>query len=126
MANFAELDQNNIVLRVIVISNDDILDKDGNENEAVGVAFCKRLFGENTNWKQTSYNRNFRKNYAEINGSYREDLDAFIPEQPFPSWILNTNYFFWDPPTPYPNDGKKYYWDEDSLSWIEVVKDGPV
>ena len=66
MAHFAELDGNNVVLRVIVVNNSELLDASGNESESKGVAFCKSLHGENTNWKQTSYNSTFRKNFAGI------------------------------------------------------------
>jgi hypothetical protein len=87
MAHFAELDANNIVLQVIVIDNKDTADADGVEKEHIGSAFCERLFGGT--WKQTSYNGNIRKNYAGIGYTYREDIDAFVPPQPYPSWVLN-------------------------------------
>jgi hypothetical protein len=119
MAHFAELDANNTVLRVIVVSNTDASDSDGNESESIGVAFCQSLFGANTIWKQTSYNGKIRKNYAGIGYTYREDIDAFVAPQPYPSWTLNADAK-WQAPVPYPNDGKIYTWDEDSLSWVEV------
>ena len=118
MAHFAELDDNNVVLRVIVVHNNDCLDANGNESEAVGAGFCSKLFGGN--WKQTSYNANIRKNYAGIGFAYRADLDAFVPPQPYPSWILNTNTAQWEPPVPYPTDGKRYLWDETTQSWVAV------
>jgi len=118
MAHFAELDGNNIVTRVIVVGNQDILDANGNESEAVGIAFCQNLLGGI--WKQTSYNGNFRKNYAGIGYTYREDIDAFVPPQPYPSWILNTDTARWEAPVPYPTDGKYYYWDEATTSWVEI------
>lgn len=121
MAHFAELDQNNIVIRVIVIDNKDVLDSNGNESESIGIEFCKRLLGENTRWVQTSYNNNFRKRYASIGYKYDENLDAFIRPQPYPSWILNTQSTEWAAPILYPTDGKIYRWDEDTQSWIEVV-----
>ena len=85
MAHFAEIDSNlnNVVLRVLVIGNDDILDENGEENEAIGIAFCKSLFGEETEWKQTSYNNTFRKNYAGQGWFYDESRDAFVPPQPY-------------------------------------------
>jgi len=120
MAHFAELDENNVVKRVIVVANKDTSDADGNEVESIGIAFCQSLFGANTIWAQTSYNGNFRKNYAGIGYTYRTDIDAFVPLQPYPSWILNLNTALWEPPVPYPNDGKQYNWDEATQSWIEV------
>lgn len=117
MAHFAELDENNMVLRVIVVHNNDCLDANGNENEAVGVAFCQNLFGGN--WKQTSYNANFRKNYAGIGCTFDPVRDAFIPPQPYPSWVLDENCK-WQAPVAMPNDGKMYRWDEPTVSWKVV------
>jgi hypothetical protein len=79
MAHFAELDNNNIVLRTVVIDNKDILDENGVENEEVGIAFCRSLFGENTNWLQTSYNNNLRGHFAGMNDVYDPENDEFIP-----------------------------------------------
>ena len=125
MAHFAELNQNNEVLRVIVVANEDTSDQNGVEDETIGVAFCKKLFGSNTNWKQTSYNGNFRKRYAGIGYSYNEELDAFIPPKPYPSWVLNEETAEWEAPIPVPEltqeeiDSRSFYrWDEDSQSWI--------
>lgn len=121
MAHFAQLDENNIVTQVIVVANEELLDENGIESEAKGVAFCEALLGGK--WVQTSYNARFRKRYAGIGYIYRADVDAFIPPQPFPSWTLNTETCSWDPPVPMPADGKNYQWDEPSLSWVEVVAD---
>lgn len=121
MAHFAQLDENSIVLQVIVVSNDVINNLPFPESEPLGVEFCQSLFGANTVWKQTSYNANFRKNYAGIGYTYRADLDAFVPPQPYPSWILDEETARWNAPVPYPNDGKMYRWDESTLSWIEVT-----
>lgn len=125
MAHFAEIDQNNVVTRVIVVSNADTHDVNGIENEELGIAFCKRLFGVNTNWKQTSYNGNFRVRYAGIGYTYNESLDAFIPAKPYPSWILNTQTADWDPPVPMPErtpeeieQGYYYTWDETNQNWV--------
>lgn len=118
MAHFAELDENNVVLRVIVVSNADTSTPDGNEVEEIGVAFCQRLFGGN--WKQTSYNGNFRKHYAGIGYTYDAALDAFIAPKPFPSWTLNAQTADWEPPMVYPTDGKLYQWDEATTSWVPV------
>lgn len=122
MAHFAELDNNDVVLRVIVVSNADTSTPDGTEVESIGVAFCQRLFGGN--WKQTSYNGNFRKRYAGIGYTYNSDLDAFIPPKPYPSWILNETTAEWEAPVPYPTDGKVYFWDEGTLSW-QLVEPQP-
>ena len=117
MAHFAELDENNVVTRVIVVANKDTADANGNEVESIGVAFCQRLFGGN--WKQTSYHGNIRKNYAGIGYTYDSQRDAFIPPQPYASWVLNEGTCLWDAPTPMPTDDKRYMWDEATTSWVE-------
>jgi hypothetical protein len=121
MAHFAELDKNNIVLRVIVVSNADTSDLSGVEREEIGVAFCKAHYGASTIWKQTSYNGNFRKNYAGIGYSYDASRDAFIAPKPFPSWVLDEQTCRWEAPIAYPSDGKYYRWNEATQSWIEVT-----
>lgn len=121
MAHFAQLDENNIVLQVIVVSNDTINNEDFPASEATGIAFCQSLLGADTVWKQTSYNSNFRKNYAGIGYTYDVNLDAFVPPQPYPSWTLNADTAQWAPPVPMPEDGKVYSWDEVTISWVEVV-----
>jgi len=118
MAHFAELNIDNIVQQVLVVSNSDIVDSNGIESEEIGIGFLKKLLGADTTWKQTSYNGNFRKNYAGIGYTYDEQRDAFIPPKPYPSWILNEDTYLWDPPIPYPNDDKQYYWNEETLSWV--------
>jgi len=117
MAHFAELDENNVVKRVIVVDNKDTSDANGNEVESIGVAFCQKLLGGN--WKQTSYNGNIRKNYAGIGYAYRADIDAFVAPQPYPSWTLDANAQ-WQAPVPMPTDGKMYSWDEAAQAWTEV------
>jgi hypothetical protein len=119
MAHFAQLDENNIVTQVIVVSNQDTSTEDGVENENIGIQFCRSLFGENTNWKQTSYNAKFRYNYAGIGYTYDLQRDAFIPPKPYPSWILDEASCLWTAPTPMPTDGKLYTWDENTLAWTE-------
>lgn len=125
MAHFAKLDDNNIVEQVIVVSNDDTSDANGNESEEIGIAFCKKLFGADTKWKQTSYNNNFRVRYAGIGYTYNEELDAFIPPQPYPSWNLDSEIANWAPPVPQPTlsgkqiqDGYSYRWDEENTTWV--------
>lgn len=118
MAHFAQLNEENVVLQVIVVSNQDTADKDGVENEAIGAEFCTNLLGGR--WVQTSYNGNIRKNYAGVGYKYDKDLDAFIPPQPYASWTLNEDTAQWEAPTPYPTDDKRYTWDEETTSWVEV------
>ena len=120
MAHFAELDENNIVLRVIVVRNEDILSPSGEENEQIGIDYCKSLFGADTAWKQTSYNNNFRGKYAGIGYSYSEELDVFLTPQPYPSWSLNKTNKLWEPPLPYPDDKNLYQWDEDIINWVVI------
>ena len=81
--------------------------------------FVENLGGR---WVQTSYNGNIRKNFAGIGYTYDEDRDAFIPPKPFDSWTLNETTCRWQAPVPYPQDGRIYRWDEDSLTWIEVTE----
>ena len=121
MAHFAQLDDNNVVIQVIVVSNDDCSDGSGTESESIGVAFCQKLLGANTNWKQTSYNGNMRVRYAGVGYSYNASLDAFVPPQPFPSWTLNNTTAAYDPPLTEPTlteeqitAGSYYVWDEDA------------
>ena len=119
MAHFAELDGNNVVLRVIVVGNADTADASGVEKEYIGAAFCERLLGGT--WKQTSYNGNLRKNYAGIGYTYNSSIDAFVPPKPFPSWLLVSETAQWKAPVDMPvTEGKFYAWDEDTLSWKEV------
>jgi len=118
MAHFAQLDENNVVLQVIVVHNNELL-LNGVESEAKGIVFCQTLFGGT--WIQTSYNGTIRKNYAGINYTYNRTRDAFIPPKPYPSWSLNEETCLWVSPTPRPNDSKRYYWDEPTTSWVEIT-----
>jgi len=120
VAHFAELDNNNVVLRVIVVGNRDTSTPDGTEVESIGVAFCQRLFGGD--WKQTSYNGNIRKRYAGIGYTYDAALDAFIAPQPYPSWTLDPVTTNWVSPVPYPTDGENYIWNETTQAW-DLVDD---
>ena len=115
MAHFAKLDDNNIITQVIVVSDNDCKDQDGNEVEAIGVAFCNKLLGGR--WVQTSYNGNIRKRYAGIGYSYNEQYNVFIAPKPYNSWTLNVTTFDWDPPVPYPNDDNYYIWNENTQTW---------
>ena len=126
MAHFAKLDDKNIVTQVIVVGNDDLKDSNGNETESIGVAFCQKLFGSDTNWKQTSYNQSIRGNYAGAGMTYMSGVrtlglastDVFIYQQPYPSWTLNDDTCQWEAPVAYPTDDKLYKWDEDNQQWI--------
>ena len=142
MAHFAKLDSNNIVEQVIVVNNDDIQDNTGTEIESIGVAFCQKLLGASTNWKQTSYNSNVRGNYAGIGHTYMTGVrtlgvastDIFIDPQPYASWTVGINTAQWYPPdnpgeAPTLTDseksaGKFYRWNESnyqsdpSTAWV--------
>ena len=116
-----KLNLDNIVISGESVVNEVIKDSNGVEQEQLGIDFLKTLYNEpNAIWKQTSYNATFRKNYAIIGGIYDPIRDAFIPPQPFASWVINEDTWQWEPPVPYPNDDKNYYWDESTLNWIEV------
>ena len=127
MAHFAQLKSlnNNTVTRVLVVHNNDA------PTEEAGVAFLKGLYGQDTIWKQTSYNTRrgvhklggtpLRKNFAGVSMTYDEARDAFIHKQPYPSWILNETTCRWDSPVPQPSlpdpDGK-VKWDEENQAWV--------
>lgn len=120
MAHFAQLDNDGIVLQILVISNDDLLDKSGIEKEEIGIEVCKTILGKDTHWVQTSYNGNFRGKYAAIGDKYEKSVDKFYtPIPPFPSWKLSAD-FEWQPPVPKPTDDKHYYWDESSIQWLTL------
>lgn len=115
MAHFAELDSNNIVLRVVVVGNDEIT-VNGEESEQKGKNFLNELLGGT--WVQTSFSASFRKNFAGIGYEYKSDIDAFIPIKPYNSWTLNNTTAQWDPPTPKPDDGNSYEWNEATKQWL--------
>jgi hypothetical protein len=106
MAHFAEIDSDNKVIRVIVVSND---------LEANGAQWCHDTFGGT--WVQTSYNATIRKNYAGQGYTWDSVKDAFIPPQPYPSWLLNEDTCQWQPPVAMPQDGQMYEWDEAAGEW---------
>jgi hypothetical protein len=111
MSHWAEIDENNIVLRVLV----------GNNSEPdEGEAFMNSLGGT---WVKTSYNGNIRKNYAGIGMSYDAERDAFIAPQPYASWILNEETCRWEAPVAYPTDGIMYVWDEETTDWKATVNE---
>lgn len=119
MAHFAELDDNNIVLRVTVVHNDVLKDENGVEQEFLGLKHLEHLGGR---WVQTSYNASFRKNSANPGYLYDQVRDAFIPPKKFESWILNEDTCKWEAPVPYPTieegSDEQYTWDENTTSWL--------
>lgn len=115
MAHFAELDDNNIVLRVTVVHNDVLKDEDGVEQESLGLKHLEHLGGR---WVQTSYNNSFRKNYAGVGFLYDPIRDAFMEPKPYISWILNEDTCTWEAPVARPEDGEPYIWDENTTSWL--------
>jgi len=121
MAHFAEINGQGIVERIVVVNNDVITDASGNEVEWIGVDFLHSLYGP-SRWIQTSYNGKFRKNYAGIGYRYDADRDAFVAPKPFDSWLLDDETCLWYAPVSYPDDGKEYLWDEQSLQWVEVIQ----
>jgi hypothetical protein len=119
MAHFAQL-ENNIVTKVIVVANQDILDENGQENEQKGIDFCSNLLGGT--WLQTSYNGKIRKNYAGVGYTYDEGRDAFIAPKPYNSWLLDETTAQWKAPVDMPTDDKRYTWNEATTSWVEVAE----
>lgn len=111
MAHFAELDENDVVIRVLVTSDNDPA---GDE----GLSWLENTFGGR--WLQTSYNCSIRKNFAGVGFTYDSELDAFIGPKPFPSWVLNLDDCRWHSPIAKPETGE-WKWDEESTSWIAVV-----
>lgn len=121
MAHFAKLDQNNNVIEVHCVHNNELLDENGVEQEQKGIDFLVAWSGGYPHWKQTSYNGNFRKNYAGIGYTYRQDIDAFVAPKPYASWILNANAQ-WEAPVAMPQDGQRYVWDEATTSWAAIAE----
>jgi len=112
MAHFAELDADSIVVRVLVVPN---------EQENRGHDYLATDLGLGGTWVQTSYNATIRKNYAGIGYTFDSGRDAFIPPKPFASWVLNEATCNWDAPVARPEDDKMYSWDEATTSWVEVT-----
>ena len=128
MAHFAKLNSENIVTTIACVVNEVLKDSNGIEQESIGIQFLKTLYNEpNAIWKQTSYNTHggihinggipFRKNYAGIGFTYDSQRDAFIPQKPFNSWILNESTCNWDAPVARPDDNNMYKWNEEILNW---------
>jgi hypothetical protein len=131
MAHFAKLKSGNIVEQVITVKNEVITDNNNQEQEQLGVEFLRKLYNEpNAVWKQTSYNNNFRKNYAGKDFVYDEQRNAFIPPKPFNSWVLDEDTCRWKAPVEKPitydngttdNEGNPvadlYVWNEQHYRW---------
>ena len=125
---FAELDSNNVVLRMIAVSPVDAPD------EETGIAFCKSLFGEDTIWIQATDIAG-RKNGAGTGFTYNASIDAFFAPKRYPSWTLSSSTGLWEPPVDYPADsyeatGQKppdnyYEWNESEQQWDNVTERGP-
>ena len=119
MAHFAKIGEGNIVTKVHVLHNDVLL-KDGVENEQQGVEFLRVLNNDSDTYIQTSYNSNFRKNYAARGYTYDQNRDAFIEPKPYPSWLLDEDTCQWKSPVPYPDFDKHYRWSEETTNWIII------
>lgn len=111
MAHFAEIDENNVVIRVVVTDNNDPAKDEG-------YSWLVNNLGGT--WVKTSYNANIRKNFAGIGFTYNKKLNAFIAPKPFVSWVLNKETCKWEAPIPYPDDSKIYTWQESKLNWLEL------
>ena len=133
MAHFAELNSDNIVIKIAVVNDNKIKDSNGNESEALGIASCKAHHASTNTWVQTSYNTQggvhslggtpLRKNFAGVGYTYDSSKDAFIPPKPYNSWILNETTCIWEAPVAKPSDmdvSKMYKWDEDNTQWVEI------
>ena len=119
MAHFAKINSDNIVEIVHVVNNAVITKEDGTEDETKGKEFLNSLFGSAT-WVQTSYNNNFRKNYAAVGYTYDSIRDAFIPPKPYNSWVLNEDTCQWESPVEFPDANNRYNWNEENQEWDYV------
>lgn len=115
MAYFAELDNQNLVVRVVAVSDNEAPDPAPNDQAGNHFLNSIGLIGQ---WVQTSFNNRIRKQFAGIGYRYDAQADVFISPQPFPSWTLDQHHD-WQPPIPYPSDDQKYQWDEERQEWIE-------
>lgn len=126
MAEFAKLDENNIVIAVVAVDDIKTSDANGNIVEEIGIQHLTNTFGW-TKWRMD--NRPTRVNFPSLHGKYDENLNVFIDRQPYPSWILNNTTYKYEAPISKPEDsnldpelgGKSYYWDEPTTSWKEII-----
>lgn len=126
MAHYAELNESKEVINVIVIDNNDILDEDGKESEAIGIAIAKQVTNSSNDWVQTSYNNNFRKQFGATGFTYDSTKDIFIAPKPYASWTLDENND-WQPPIAKPeldSDGSEWWWQEDENKWAKLNSEG--
>ena len=123
MAHFAELDETNTILTVVVVGNN-VTTIDGVEVGQRGIDFLNDLLPESGTWIQTSYNRSIRFDFAAVGGTYDPVLDIFIQPKPFPSWVLDDTGHFWESPVAYPGTGEPpfYWWDEENTGWVEIPR----
>jgi len=121
MAHFAELDENGIVVRVVVVDDQHLLEN-GQESEERCIRWCEEFFGGGT-WVQTSYNFRKRKNFAGVGHKYDAQRDAFIPPKVYDSWSLNEETCQWDAPIERPKDGKRHEWDEKNKKWVIIQQE---
>ena len=123
MAHFAKLGEGNIVEEVIVVHNNILLDDNGVEQEQLGIDFLHQTFGNNTTWVQTSYNNNFRGNFAGKGYIYLQGRDKFITSRPYDSkgvyksWTISDVTGEWTPPITKPNNDNEYKWNEQEQTW---------
>lgn len=120
VAHFAKINSQNVVERVECVSNSHVVDDQGHESENFGIAYLHGVHGEDTRWVQTSYNRNFRKNYAGKGFTWDAQRDAFIPPKPHASWVLDDAACQWRAPVECPADGKPWAWSEERGEWLPV------
>jgi hypothetical protein len=126
MAHYAFLNENNIVTKVITGVDEEIIQTDLDGTKVGGSSEAWETFYGNIRnqvCKRTSYNGNYRKNYAGIGYKYDEERDAFIPPKPFNKWVLNEDTCRWESPVPYPNDDKRYVWNDNKGVWEELILD---
>ena len=126
MAHFAKVGPDNIVLEVHAVDNWNVVDGEGNEVEAAGIAWQESVFGKHDDirWVQTSYNHTIRKNYAGIGYTWDAGRNAFYAPKPYPSWVLNVTTCHWEAPTPMPTPGENEYytWHEETTSWVKETR----
>jgi len=125
MASFAELTEDNVVIRVVKISNSIMLDSFGNEQEGLGLAECKKLFG-NGKWIQCSALGGIRTRFASIGSTYDESRDSFLDKKIYDSWVLDEETLSYKPPIAYPEDGNFYVWNFSQENWEYVGEENPM